>query len=474
VIFKQYYLACLSHASYLVADEETKIAVIVDPQRDVDQYLADAAARGLSIKHVILTHFHADFVAGHVELRERTGASIHLGARAEAEFPFEPMRDGKSLSLGKVRLHFLETPGHTPEGVSILVYDFAKDARKPQAVLTGDTLFIGDVGRPDLMASIGMTAEELAGMMYESLHEKLMKLPDETLVYPAHGAGSACGKNISKETVSTIGAQRANNYALQPMSKAAFVKMATSELPEAPAYFSYDALQNRLLHTTLEKNLERALHPLTLVQLLDEQAAHAVVLDVRDAAQFEPEHLAGSINIGLGGRFASWVGSLLDPKLPIVLIAPPGKEGEATMRLGRVGFDEVAGYLEGGFDAVRARPDLVRKIERLSRAALSERLASPTPPLVLDVRNPGEWNEAHLRGSLLVPLNHLEDQLRDLPRDRKIAIHCASGYRSSIAASMLERHGIVGVADLIGGIQAWQNAGCPTERFEPVSFPPKT
>lgn len=473
MILKQYYLACLSHASYLVADEETKIAAIVDPQRDIDMYLADAAAQGLTIRHVLLTHFHADFVAGHVELRERTGASIHLGARAQAEFPFEPMRDTRPLSLGKVRLHFLETPGHTPEGVSILVYDFSKDATKPQAVLTGDTLFIGDVGRPDLMASAGLTAEQLAGMMYDSLHDKLLKLPDETLVYPAHGAGSACGKNLSKETVSTIGMQRAHNYALQPMTKAAFVKMATSELPEAPAYFSHDARQNRLLHTTLDKMLQRALNPLTLEQVLDEQANHSVVLDVRDPAQFEPEHLAGSVNIGLGGRFASWVGSLLDPKLAIVLIAPPGQEAEAAMRLGRVGFDQVAGFLEGGFDTVRARPDLVRAIERLSPEALAARLASPEPPLVLDVRNPAEWNEAHLQGSVLIPLSHLEDHLRDLPRDRTIALHCATGYRSSIAASMLERYGLVGIADLIGGIQAWRSAGCPTERIEPASPPPK-
>jgi glyoxylase-like metal-dependent hydrolase (beta-lactamase superfamily II)/rhodanese-related sulfurtransferase len=472
VILKQYYLACLSHASYLVADEGTKVAAIIDPQRDIDQYLADAEARGLTIRHVLLTHFHADFVAGHVELRDRTGASIHLGVRAQAEFPFEPMRDGGILSLGKVKLHFLETPGHTPEGISILVYDNMRDALRPQAVFTGDTLFIGDVGRPDLMASVGLRAEDLAGMLYDSLHDKLMKLPDDTLVYPAHGAGSACGKNMSKETVSTIGAQRAHNYAVQPMTKAAFVKMATSELPEAPAYFSHDARQNRLLHTTLEKTLERALKPLTLDQVLAEQADHAIVLDVRDPDAYAPAHLEGSINIGLGGRFASWVGTLLDPKLPIVIIAPVGKEAEAALRLGRVGFDEVAGYLEGGFDAVRARPQLVRTIQRLQPEAFAQQLASEEPPLVLDVRNPGEWNEAHLQGSLLIPLNHLEAHLRDLPRERKIAIHCASGYRSSIAASMLERHGLVGVTDMTGGIQAWQSAGHPIERPEPVK-PPK-
>jgi glyoxylase-like metal-dependent hydrolase (beta-lactamase superfamily II)/rhodanese-related sulfurtransferase len=463
VIFKQYYLACLSHASYLIADEDTKIAAVVDPQRDVDQYIADAEANGLTIKHVLLTHFHADFVAGHVELRAKTGATIHLGAAARAEFPFEPMRDGKSLSLGNVRLHFLETPGHTPESVSILVYDVKLGTKKPHAVLTGDTLFIGDIGRPDLMASIGITAQELASMMYDSLHEKLLKLPDETLVYPAHGAGSACGKNISKETVSTIGAQRANNYALQPMTRAAFVQMATSELPPAPAYFSYDAMQNRLQHMTLEKSLQRALKPLSLDQVLARQAARSTVLDVRDASEFEPAHLSGSVNIGLGGRFASWAGTLLDPKVPIVIIAPQGKEAEAALRLGRVGFDEVAGYLEGGFDAVRARPDLVRSVERWTPEALVEQLAKSDPPLVLDVRNPNEWSTARIRGALMIALDHLEDHVRDLPRDRKIAIYCASGYRSSIAASLIERAGIGDLADLIGGIQGWQRAGCPTE-----------
>ncbi len=463
MLLKQYYLACLSHASYLIADEKTRTAAIVDPQRDVDQYLADAEASGVSIRHVFLTHFHADFVAGHVELRERTGASIHLGARAEAEFPFERMRDGEDLSFGDVRLRFLETPGHTPEGVSILVYDLARDAQAPHAVLTGDTLFIGDVGRPDLMASTGVTAEELAGMLYDSLHERLLKLPDATLVYPAHGAGSSCGKNLSKDSVSTIGAQRAHNYALQPMSKAAFVRMSTSNLPAAPAYFAHDANENRRMHTTLAKNLERALVPMTLARVLGAQASGAVVLDVRDPAEFEPEHLAGSVNIGLGGRFASWAGSLLDPRAEIVLVAARGKESEAAMRLARVGFDGVLGYLETGFDAVRARPDLVRSIERWSPATLAQRLTTEEPPLVVDVRNPGEWDEARIEGSLLIPLDKLGDRLRSLPRDRRIAVHCASGYRSSIAASLIERSGIVGLADLIGGIQAWQGAGQPIE-----------
>jgi glyoxylase-like metal-dependent hydrolase (beta-lactamase superfamily II) len=463
MIFKQYYLACLSHASYLVGDERTRTAAIVDPQRDIDQYLADAAERGLAIRHVFLTHFHADFVAGHIELAERTGATIHLGARAEAEFAFEPMRDGESLVFGDVGLAFLETPGHTPEGVSIVVYDLARDATKPHAVLTGDTLFIGDVGRPDLMASSGVTADELAGAMYDSLHEKLMKLPDDTLVYPAHGAGSACGKNLSKDTVSTIGVQRAHNYALQPMSKTAFVKMATTALPAAPAYFAHDATLNRQKRPTLDDSLEDALEPLSLDELLRLQRDGTLVLDVRDPAEFEPAHLAGSVNIGLGGRFASWVGTLLDPARDIAIIAPTGREREAALRLGRVGFDRVAGYLDGGFDVVRARADLVRSIERWNAGDLERALASSEPPLVLDVRNVGEWNDAHILGSVLIPLDQLEKRVGELPRDRKIALHCATGYRSSIAASLIERHGLARLADLAGGIQAWRAANKATQ-----------
>ncbi|MDH3604784.1 MAG: MBL fold metallo-hydrolase, partial [Candidatus Tectomicrobia bacterium] len=241
MILKQYYLGCLAHASYVIADEETQTAVVVDPQRDIDQYLQDAEQWGVQIRHVFLTHFHADFLAGHLELRDRVGAHIYLGARAKAEYDFTPVKDGDVLEFGRLRLGVFETPGHTPEGISILVYDLEKDDHNPHAVLTGDTLFIGDVGRPDLLASIGVTADELAGMLYDSLHHKLLTLPDETLVYPAHGAGSMCGKNLSTETVSPLGNQRRYNYALQPMSEAEFKRLVTADQPEAPAYFVYDA-----------------------------------------------------------------------------------------------------------------------------------------------------------------------------------------------------------------------------------------
>ncbi|HZI93095.1 MAG TPA: MBL fold metallo-hydrolase, partial [Patescibacteria group bacterium] len=300
MILKQYYLGCLAHASYLIADE-AGAAVVVDPQRDIDQYLDDAARLGLTIRHVLLTHFHADFVAGHLELRDRVGASIGLGARASADYPFTALKDGDTIELGSVRLKILETPGHTPEGISILAYDLNASADKPHAVLTGDTLFIGDVGRPDLMASIGITADDLAGMLYDSLRGKLMALPDETLLYPAHGAGSMCGKNLSTDTVSTIGAQRQYNYALQPMSKEAFVRMVTADQPEAPRYFAHDAELNRSERATLDTMLERALAPLGLDEMLKLREAGARVLDVRDPAEFEGAHLDGSVNIGLGG-----------------------------------------------------------------------------------------------------------------------------------------------------------------------------
>ncbi|MFQ5934212.1 MAG: rhodanese-like domain-containing protein, partial [Dehalococcoidia bacterium] len=435
---------------------KTHVAAVVDPQRDVDQYLEDARLEGLDIRYVFLTHFHADFVAGHLELRDRVGAGIYLGAQAEADYRFTPMQDGATLELGTVRLKTLETPGHTPEAISILVYDLEKDEKNPHAVLTGDTLFIGDVGRPDLMASFGITAVELAGLLYDSLHEKLLPLPDETLVYPAHGAGSACGRNLSTETVSTIGIQRQYNYALQPMSKEEFIDIVTADQPEAPEYFSYDALLNRRERPTLESTLERVLNPLSLDETLQMAGSGAQVVDVRDPADFAGAHLAGSINIGLGGTFATWCGTILRRDRPIVIIAEPGREDEAAVRLGRIGFDHVVGYLEGGMQVLETRTELVRRIERVTAATLAEQLGADEPPLVLDVRSEKESQEKALAGSLLIPLNHLSDRANEVPRDRRVIVHCATGYRSSIAVSVLERKGYTEMADLVGGIAAWE------------------
>jgi hydroxyacylglutathione hydrolase len=301
MFIKQYYLGCLAHASYLVRDEASSFGVVVDPQRDIEQYLADAEKYGVRIRHVFLTHFHADFVAGHLELRDRCGATIHLGSRAQAEYEFTAMRDGDTLHFPGMDLEVLETPGHTIESISILVYDLQKDRATPYAVLTGDTLFIGDVGRPDLRVSLGWTAHDLGAHLYDSLHNKLMRLPDETLVYPAHGAGSLCGKQLSSDTVSSLGDQRRLNYALQPMSKEQFISLVTADQPDAPAYFTYDAILNTRERVTLDRNLEQVLHPIDLDEVLRIGDAGSQILDVRDAAEYAKGHLAGSINIGLAG-----------------------------------------------------------------------------------------------------------------------------------------------------------------------------
>ena len=458
MILKQYYLGCLAHASYLIGDETSGTAAIVDPQRDIEQYLSDANTLGLQIRHVFLTHFHADFLAGHLELRDRAGATIYLGDRAQAEFKFHPLKNGDKVEFGKVRLQALETPGHTPESICILVFDLAKDAQKPHAVLTGDTLFIGDVGRPDLMASVGVTANELADMLYVSLHTHLLTLPDATLVYPAHGAGSMCGKNLSTDTVSTIGTQRRYNYALQPMSKEEFVQMVTADQPEAPAYFAYDAQLNRKERPTLEQTLQRGLRPLSLEELLQKQNAGAQLVDVREAIDFAGAHLIDSLNIGLGGKFATWAGTLLRRDKPIVIIAEPGKEGEAATRLGRIGLDHVAGFLEGGLHALEFRPDLLSRTERITAASLREQLDSPTPPVVLDVRGEKEWDTHRIDGSVNIPLPHLRQRVGEVSRDRRVVVQCSSGYRSSTAVSILAQLGFSNAADLVGGIAAWDKS----------------
>jgi glyoxylase-like metal-dependent hydrolase (beta-lactamase superfamily II)/rhodanese-related sulfurtransferase len=459
MLLKQYYLGCLAHASYLIADDKTKLAAVVDPQRDIEQYLRDAEAGGYRIRYVFLTHFHADFLAGHIELRDRTGAEIYLGARAEAEYPFVPARDGMRVEFGDVRLEILETPGHTPEGISIVVYDLAAhDADRPRAVLTGDTLFIGDVGRPDLMASIGITAEELAGELYDSLHGKLLKLPDETLVYPAHGAGSMCGKHLGKETVSTLGTQRQYNYALSPMGKPEFIRLVTADQPEAPDYFAYDAMLNRRERATLDERLRTSLRPLAIDDVLALGAKGAQIVDVRDAADYEGTHLKNSLQIGLAGKYATWAGTLLDRSRPVVIVAEPGKEEEAAMRLGRIGLDLVAGYLDGGLAALEKRPELQARTERIAAATLSEQLAAAEPPAVLDVRTEQERAGGHIEGSLHVPLNHLRERLAEIPADRPLVVHCASGYRSAIACSLLEQAGRTNMIDLVGGYGAWSVA----------------
>jgi glyoxylase-like metal-dependent hydrolase (beta-lactamase superfamily II)/rhodanese-related sulfurtransferase len=466
MLIHQFYLSCLAHASYLIGDESSATAVVVDPQRDVDQYVSFARDHGLTIRHVILTHFHADFVAGHLELQEQTGATIHLGRRAQAEYAFTPFGEGDRIDLGGARLEALETPGHTPESISILVYDLAVSGTTPYAVLTGDTLFVGDVGRPDLRAALGWSATDLGGLLYDSLHGKLLTLPDSSLVYPAHGAGSLCGKAISRETVSTIGEQRRVNYALQPLSKAAFIELVTADQPEAPSYFTYDAVLNSRKRQTLKEALAWELRPLSLDDCLELQRHGVQLLDTREPGEFAAAHLAGAINIGLGGTYATWAGTLLDRERPIAIIADPGAEPESALRLGRIGFDHVVGYLEGGMAGAVARPELVSETIRVSPERAAE-LRATTPGLrTIDVRAAGERAAAAIASSTHIPLQHLSTELKDVPKDTPLLVHCAGGYRSSIAASLLQRDGFSNVRELAGGLAAWEAVGLGTRGEE--------
>jgi glyoxylase-like metal-dependent hydrolase (beta-lactamase superfamily II)/rhodanese-related sulfurtransferase len=463
MILKQFYLNCLAHASYLIGDSDSHTAAVVDPQRDVDQYLRFAADHDLRIGHVFLTHFHADFVAGHLELRDRAGATIHLGASAQAEYPFRPLRDGDVVEFGRLRLTALETPGHTGESICILVHDLKRNTSDPYAVLTGDTLFVGDVGRPDLRVALGWSAADLGAMLYDSLRTKLLTLPDATIVYPAHGAGSLCGKALSKETSSTIGEQRQSNYALQPMSKAAFVDIVTADQPDAPDYFNYDAVLNSRERPTLDATLVREVQPMTLDHVLALQSFGAQVLDVRDPPEFAAAHLTGSINIGLGGQYATWAGTILSREKPIVIIADPGREHEAATRLGRIGFDHIVGYLGGGLQSLASRPELTASTERISAELAAVRVANAPQgaPVTIDVRAPREREQKRIRESLGLPLNHLGERLSELPADRPILVYCAGGYRSSIAASLLLSHGFRQVSEIAGGIAAWEAAQLP-------------
>jgi hydroxyacylglutathione hydrolase len=460
MILHQFYLNCLAHASYLVGDEQTGIAAVIDPQRDVDQYIAFAEAHGLRIAHVLLTHLHADFIAGHLELRDRVGATIYLGAAATAEYAFTKLHDGDRIEFGGVRLQAIETPGHTPESISVAVYDLDRDATTPHAVLTGDTLFVGDVGRPDLRASLGWSATDLGGLLYDSLRSKLLTLPDASLVYPAHGAGSLCGKALSKETVSTIGNERQSNYALQPMTKAAFIDLVTADQPDAPPYFTYDAVLNAKERPTLDEALARELNPMTLELVLALQRTGGQILDTRDPTEFSAAHLAGSINIGLGGQYATWAGTMLDRERPIVIIAGPGREQESAVRLGRIGFDHIVGYLKDGLRAIESRPELMATTDRVSPPLAAEQLSSGES-VAIDVRSPREREQKFVAGSVNIPLNHLADRLAELPKGRPLLVYCAGGYRSSIAASLLQRAGFSRVSEIAGGIAAWETARLP-------------
>ncbi|ANI42827.1 MBL fold metallo-hydrolase [Mycolicibacterium vaccae] len=453
--FTQYYLECLSHASYLIADEKTGRAVVVDPQRDIAEYLADAKENGYAIELVIETHFHADFLSGHLELAEATGAKIVYSSVAETEFESMGVSDGQRYSLGDVTLEFRHTPGHTPESMSIVVYEHAGD-EVPYGVLTGDALFIGDVGRPDLLASIGFTREELAEKLYDSLHNKLMTLPDETRVFPAHGAGSACGKNLSTELSSTIGEQKQTNYALRAPDKATFMELVTEGQPPAPAYFVYNAVLNRKDRELLaESEMPTAM---SYDQIREAMNAGAILVDGRGPEEFALGHLRGAINIGLEGRYAEFAGSVVPTDVDIVLFTEPGAELEAKTRLARIGFDRVIGYLDRPFEAMFDHRDDVQMASRLTAQAFDQRASELADLQVVDVRNPGEVAAGMVPGAVSIPVGQLPSRLGELDPAKPTVVYCAGGYRSSVAASLLRRNGFADVSDILGGFGAWEEA----------------
>ncbi|RZU53556.1 rhodanese-related sulfurtransferase [Krasilnikovia cinnamomea] len=459
MLFTQYYLDCLSQASYLIADESTGRAVLVDPRRDIAEYLADAQAHGLHIEGVINTHFHADFVAGHLEVAAATGAWIGYGRRADTEYDIRKLADGDRISLGEITLEIMETPGHTPESISVLVYEHPHDT-VPYGVLTGDALFIGDVGRPDLLASAGVTADELGRMLYDSVQRKLMGLPDAVRVFPAHGAGSACGKNLSTERQSTIGEQRRTNYACVPMDVEQFLTLVTGGQPAAPGYFAYDAALNRQSHALLDP--ATAPRALSTAEFTAARAAGALVVDARDPQEFAAGHIRGSVNVPADGRFAETAGTVIAPGRQLLVVAAPEQAAETVLRLARVGFDTVTGYLTDPETSLTELADQVVPASRLTVPDLHAALRQPSPPVVLDVRNAAERDGGSIAGSLHIPLAELPHRLKDIPADRPVVVHCAGGYRSSVAASLLRAHDHPDVSDLIGGYNAWHTMLHPT------------
>jgi glyoxylase-like metal-dependent hydrolase (beta-lactamase superfamily II)/rhodanese-related sulfurtransferase len=459
MILTQHYLACLSHASYLIGDETAGRAVVVDPRRDVGVYLHEAAERGLRIERVIESHVHADFLSGHLELADRTGAVISYGVGADVGFPTEPLRDGQRLSLGQVTLEILATPGHTPESICVVIWEHPDDPA-PHGVLTGDTLFVGDVGRPDLLASAGagMSAQTLARQLYRSLRDKLLVLPDATQVYPAHGAGSACGKALSTETISTIGEQRRTNYALQDLTEDAFVAAVTEGQPARPRYFAFDARANREAHPLLD---EHAPSLLGLDDVLAGLEAGAILLDAREPADFAAAHLSGAVNIGLHGRFAEWAGDVLPPDRDIILVGDPALAAEAKIRLARVGLDRVVGQLTQPASAFASRPELVERSSRLTIGQLATLRGLEANLQLVDIRAASETAHGTIPGAVEIPLAVLADSLDALDRDLPVVAYCASGYRSAVAASWLATAGFRDVSDLLGGYGAWAGAGLP-------------
>lgn len=456
---EQLYTNCLAEAAYYIESEGE--AAIIDPLRETGPYIAMAKARGAKIKYVFETHFHADFVSGHIDLSRKVNAPIVYGPNATTSYDVINATDGQEFKLGKVKFKVLHTPGHTPESSCFLLFD---ENGKEHALFSGDTLFVGDVGRPDLLDGV-MTREELAGMMYESLNKKIKTLPDNVILYPAHGPGSACGKNIGKETFSTIGEQKKFNYALQPMTREEFIEKVTDGIQPPPAYFFEDARINKEGYEPIDSVISKNNKSLSLAEFKKAVADGAIILDTRQPDAFEKGFIPGSINIGLNGQYAVWVGTLLDINHPLVLIADEGKEEEAVLRLARVGYEKVTGYLKGGVNAWDGKLDTV---ETITPEQMKAELAKGVE--VLDVRKPGEWAVSHLKEANFLPLSDILNNTGNFNKRNPYLVHCAGGYRSMIAISMLKRLGFTGrLVNIQGGFGAMVTAGIPAVTEEVVA-----
>ncbi|MEM6721050.1 MAG: MBL fold metallo-hydrolase [Bacteroidota bacterium] len=459
---EQIYTGCLAQGAYYI--ESNGEAAIIDPLRETQTYIDIAQKNSVEIKYVFETHFHADFVSGHIDLAKATGATIVFGPNATTDYEMYSAKDGEVFSIGNIQIKVLHTPGHTLESTTYLLID---ENGKKHAIFSGDTLFLGDVGRPDLAIKSDLTKEDLAGMLYDSLRTKIMTLPDDIIVYPAHGAGSACGKNLSKETVGILGEQKQTNYALRAnMTREEFIEEVLDGIAPPPQYFAKNALMNKVGYTAFETVLEKgniALHSERFETIANEE--HALVLDVRNRKDFVTEHIPNSIYIGLDGGFAPWVGALIkDLQQPILLVVPEGKSEEAITRLSRVGYDNTLGYLEGGMDAWKASGRETASIESISAEEFERRLQH-NDLNVLDVRKDGEYKAKHIEDVQHFALDFINDNMNQIDSSTEYHIHCAGGYRSVIAASILKARGFHKVVDVAGGFAAIKKTGIPLTEF---------
>ena len=444
---QQIYTGCLSEASYFI--ESNGVAAVVDPIRDTESYLQIAKEHNATIKYIFETHFHADFVSGHLDLAKQTGATIVYGPNTKANFKFHLAKDGEEFKVGDLTLQVIHTPGHTLESTCYLLKD---ESGKPNCIFTGDTLFVGDVGRPDL-SSGNLSKEELASIMYDSIQNKLKTLPDDLIVYPAHGPGSSCGKNLGPETQSTIGNEKQSNYAMLPQTREEFIKAVTKDLSDPPPYFPINAKINREGYSNLEEIKAKGLHALPLKEFKQQLREDSIILDTREPEAFSNGFIPGSIFIGLGGRFAEWAGSLLPFDKPILLITEEGKEEEAVVRLARVGFENVEGFLRGGFDAWKKAGEKTDMIINVEADELAMDIPFDDRLTVLDVRKFSEFADGHVKDAMNLPLAEMNDvaQIAQLEEDQNIYIHCGGGYRSIIAASLLKRQGYHNLRNVLGG-----------------------